>query len=428
MVGCNFRTAPVEVREQLAFDDARISRTLEALNGQFACEAVILSTCNRVEIYLGQATGNGGHDQDLPSRDAANFFAQCHGLPVEQVRPHLFEARNEVAVRHLFRVAASLDSLIVGEGQIAGQVKKAYEWAFQQSSTGPLFNALFPHARRVAKRVRSETGISQGHVSVSSAAVDYVREVFDHFGDKTILVIGAGKMGEMTLRHLRDLRPRRIWVTNRSLEKAEALARSCAGQAVPWEELDEALRKADVILSTTGAPEPIVTAERWQRIQARRAGGPVVILDIAVPRDFDPRIHDGDRTFLFNIDDLKSIRETTLARRREHVGPAEAIIEQEAQRFLKDWARRRNGPVIDRLTREFEAKRQEVVRNLFSRLNGKLSEEDRRYIEKAFSLLQNQFLHGPISALAEETHHEAPAGPGGHTLLDALRKLFRLTE
>jgi glutamyl-tRNA reductase len=187
------------------------------------------------------------------------------------------------------------------------------------------------------------------------------------------------------------------------------------------------LARADVVLSTTGAPEPIISAERWRAVLARRGGGPAVILDIAVPRDFDPLIHDGDRTFLFNIDDLKSIREATLARRREHVGPAEAVVEQEAGRFLKDWARRRHGPVIERLTRDLEAKRREVVANLFARLNGRLSADDRRYIEKAFALLQNQFLHGPISALAEESH-AGPAGPSGHTLLDALRKLFRLHD
>jgi glutamyl-tRNA reductase len=420
-IGCSYRTAPVELRERLALSDTQIERALDALNGRLGYEAVVLSTCNRVELYLGHVLAGPG----APEGDAGEFLAQFHGIPAEQVRPHLYVRRNQEAVKHLFRVVASLDSMLVGEGQIAGQVKTAYERALQQSSTGPLLNALFPHARRVARRVRTETGISQGHVSVSSAAVDYVRQVFDHFGDKTILVIGAGKMGELTLRHLRQLRPRRILVTNRSAEKAQSVAGGCGGEAIPWDRLDDALARADIILSTTGAPEPIVSRERWQRMLGKRTAGPAVILDIAVPRDFDARIHDGDSAFLFNIDDLKSLRESTLARRREHVGPAEGIVEQETQRFLKDWARRRNGPVIDRLTRDLEAKRQEVVKNLLARLNGKLSEEDRKYIEKAFCLLQNQFLHGPLSALAEETSQE----PGsGHHLLDAIRKLFRLHD
>ena len=194
------------------------------------------------------------------------------------VRPALYEHRQEAVVRHLFRVAASLDSLIVGEGQIPGQVKQAYEKATARSAAGPLLHVLFQQARIVAKRVRSETGIAQGHVSVSSAAVDYVRQVFSRFDDKTVLVIGAGKMGELTLKHLRELKPRRIWLINRSFDKAEAMARECGGTATPWEELDNALARADIVLSTTGAPEVIVTRERWDKIQARREGGAAVIL------------------------------------------------------------------------------------------------------------------------------------------------------
>jgi glutamyl-tRNA reductase len=430
-LGCSFRTTPVAVRERLAFNDEQLTRALDTLNGKLGYEAVILSTCNRVELYLGRVLGNGPAPLEGEG-DIIDFLAEHHGLPPAEVRPHLYVHRHAAAVTHLFRVAASLDSMLVGEGQIAGQVNAAYERALRQSSTGPLLNLLFPHANRVAKRVRTETGISAGRVSVSSAAVEYVREVFDHFGDKTILVIGAGKMGELTLKHLKGLRPGHILVTNRSPEKAAVVAQGCGGEAVPWAKLDEVLARADIVLSTTGAPEPIVSAARWRGVLSRRhalSKGPAVILDIAVPRDFDPAIHDGDRTFLFNIDDLKTIREATLARRREHIGPGEHIVEQEVGRFLKEWARRRNGPVIDCLTRDFEAKRREVVKSLFARLNGKLSEEDRKSIEKAFSLLQNQFLHGPISALAEEASQEAGHGAhGGHGLLDAVRKLFRLKE
>ncbi len=412
-LSCSYRTAPVEVRERLAFSDEQLGRALAQLSGKLGFEAVILSTCNRVEVYLAGES------------DASDFLADFHGLPPEEVRPHLCVHRQQDAVRHLFRVAASLDSMVIGEGQIAGQVKKAYELALGQGATGPLLNALFPHARQVAKRVRSETGISQGHVSVSSAAVDYVQEVFDHFGDKTILVIGAGKMGELTLKALRGLHPRQVLVTNRSPDKARAVAATCHGDAVPWEKLDDALARADIVLSTTGAPEPIVTRERYARIAARRTRWPVVILDIAVPRDFDPGIHDGDQTCLFNIDDLKTLREATLARRRGHILPAEQIVEQETVRFLKDWARCGNGPVIERLTQEFDARRREIVGHLMGKLNGKLDAADRQYIDKAFRLFQNQLLHGPISALSEESKS---GGTGSHTLLEALRKLFRLHD
>ena len=412
-ISCSYRTTPVEVRERLAFSDEQLGRALAHLTGKLGFEAVILSTCNRVELYLA---GEG---------EVSDFLAEFHGLPPEEVRPHICVHRQQDAVRHLFRVAASLDSLVIGEGQISGQVKKAYERALTLGTTGPLLNALFPHARQVAKRVRTDTGISQGHVSVSSAAVDYVKEVFDHFGDKTILVLGAGKMGELTLKALRHLHPRQVLVTNRSPEKARSVAATCNGEAVPWEKLDECLARADIVLSTTGAPEPIVTRDRYARIAARRTRWPVVILDIAVPRDFDPRIHDGDQTCLFNIDDLKTLREATLARRRGHILPAEHIVEQEAARFLKDWARRGNGPVIARLTSEFEARRREIVGNLMARLNGKLDEADRQYIDKAFRLFQSQLLHGPISALSEESKSGSAES---HTLLEALRKLFRLQD
>src|SRR5262249_1026816 len=203
----------------------------------------------------------------------ADFLAQFHGLSRSLVEPYLYTHRKTAAVRHLFRVAASLDSLIVGEGQIAGQVKVAYASALALRATGPLLNALFPHARRVARRVRTETGIAQGSVSVSSAAIEYVRTVFSQLGpttDGTVLVIGAGKMGGLTLRHLEELRPQRILVTNRSPEKAREMAASSRGEAVAWAQLDEALAQADVVLSTTGAPEAIVTGQRWRRVLPRR--------------------------------------------------------------------------------------------------------------------------------------------------------------
>jgi glutamyl-tRNA reductase len=414
--GCSYRNTPIEVRERLALDERQLPEALDELVARFGCEAVVLSTCNRVEAYLARTDA-----EVLPDAGVlAEFLAERRGLPAEELRLHLYEHRNADAVRHLFRVVCSLDSMIVGEGQITGQVKRAYELARERSASGQLLNALFQQALRVAKRVRTETGIARGHVSVSSVAVDYVRQVFDHFGDKTVLVIGAGKMGELTLKHLRHLRPGRILVTNRSPEKAAAVAAGCGGEPVPWERLEEVLATADIVLSTTGAAEPIMTRARYQAVLARRNRGALVILDIAVPRDFDPRIHDGERTCLFNIDDLKRIREQTLADRLRHVAPAEAIVEQEQKRFLADWSRRLHGPTIALLTADLEAKRLAIVKQLLSKLNGRLTEADSRYIEGAFRLLQNQFLHGPISALADEPHE------GGHTLLEALRKLFRL--
>jgi glutamyl-tRNA reductase len=416
-VGVSFRTASVEVRERVAFSEADRNRAASDLAARYGCEAVILSTCNRVELYLGNPIESVLPDPDL----LAEFLAEYHRVDPTAVRPHLVQRKESEAVRHLFRVAASLDSLILGEGQIAGQVKTSFEAARSSGSTGPLLNALYQHAQKTAKRVRTETGISEGHVSVSSVAVDYVRQVFDHFGDKTILVIGAGKMGRLTLKHLRELRPKLILVTNRSPEKAQDVAAECGGKAIAWDRLDEALVQADIALSTTGAAEPIVTAKRYAPIRHKRGGRTAVILDIAVPRDFDPSIHDGESTFVFNIDDLKGVREKTLARRRGHVARAEAIVEEESRKFLEDWGRRKHGQMIARLTQEFEAKRREVLESLLPRLNGKLTDKERKDIEGAFRLYQNKLLHGPITALSEATREgNAPA------LLEAIRRLFRI--
>jgi glutamyl-tRNA reductase len=296
--------------------------------------------------------------------------------------------------------------------------------ASERKTVGPIFNPVFQTALRVGKLVRERTGMDQGKLSVASVAVDLAREVFDSFADKTVLVIGAGKMGELTLRHLRDLEPKRILVTNRSPDKAVSVAQGCGGQAIPWEQLDDALVQADIVLSTTGAPEPIMTRRRFDGILARRTGGTMVILDIAVPRDFDPRIHDGDRACLFNIDDLKRIREQTLQERHKHLPPAENIIAQEVKNFLKDWKRRCHGPVIAQLTKSFEARRQAIIGQLLQRLNGKLTDDDRAELEGAFRLFQNRLLHGPISVLTKDG---APEGQR-HTLLEALKKLFDLEE
>jgi glutamyl-tRNA reductase len=416
-VGVSFRSADVAQRERLGFDDSKRDLAAAELAARYGCEAAVLSTCNRVELYLAKPAGEALPDGGL----LAEFLAEFHKVDPASVRPHLVQRRAADGVRHLLRVAASLDSLIVGEAQIVGQVKAAFEAARKVGTSGPQLNALYQHAQRTAKRVRTETGIAEGHASVSSVAVDYVRQVFDRFADKTVLVIGAGKMGRLTLKHLRGLRPKQILVANRSPEKAVAVAAECDGKAIPWDRLDDGLAQADIVLSTTGAAHPVVTAERYAAVRHRRGGRTMVILDIAVPRDFDPTVHDGETTFVFNIDDLKGIREQTLARRRTHVDRAESIVEEETQRFLTDWGRRKSGQLISRLTEEFEARRREVIEPLLSRLNGKLTEKDRQDIEAAFRLYQNKLLHGPITALGEASSEGNSPG-----LVEAVRRLFRL--
>jgi glutamyl-tRNA reductase len=416
VVGCSFRTAPLGVRERLAFAATRLGDALDAWVAR-GMEVAILSTCNRVEIFLASPLATA----PLDGTEVAQFLAEFHQVPLEEIQWHLYHHDLHDAIRHFFRVNSGLDSLVLGEGQIAGQVKEAVEFARERGSLGPVLHALFQHGQLTAKRVRSETGISQGHVSVSSVAVDYVREVFDHFADKTVLVIGAGKMAELTLKQLTLLHPHQILVANRSPERAAEVAAQCRGTPISWDKLDQALVEADIVLSTTGAPQPIVTAARYRPIAQQREGRPVVILDIAVPRDFDPAIHDGDLTCLFNIDDLERVRRKALKLRERQAPAGEAIVDEEVKRFWKDWLRRRNAPVIAQLTTNLEQIREPIVKQLMQRLDGRLSAEDRKYIEGAFRLMQNQFLHGPLSTLAENAHEQSGAG-----LLDALRKLFRL--
>ncbi len=421
LVGLNHRTAGVELRERLAFDDEQRPRALQTLASRHGCEAALVSTCNRVELYLG-----GMPPAALNAELVAEFLSEFHGVPVEQIRPALYTRQGEEAVQHLFRVAAGLDSLVLGEEQIAGQVKQAYELADEAGSVGPVLHSLFQHARVVTKRIRTETGIAQGKVSVSSLAVEYVTEVFAHFHDKTVLVIGAGKMGELTLRHLKGLAPQRILVTNRSPEKARQVAAECGGEPLPFEQLDDALARADIILSTTGSPEPIVTLERFQRTLPQRDGRPAAIIDIAVPRDFDPRIGQLDEVdVLVNVDDLQQVRERVLRGRSRHVPAAEAIVKAESDRFLKDYSWRRTGPAnaIAQLSQEWDEIRRQIQAQCFGKLNGKLTEADQAVIEGAFKLMQNKFLHAPISVLREESRRES-----GHGLLEAIYKLFRLHE
>ncbi len=416
-IGCNVESAAVELREKLAFDAAKTQKALAELNARFAAEAVILGTCNRVEIYLSRQETVAPLHVPL----MAEFLAEVHGVPAARIVPHLYEHADAQAARHLFRVAAGLDSVVIGEGQIAGQVKDAYEVAQKLTATGPLLNALFPTALRVSKRVRTETGIAHGHVSVSSAAVDFVRQVFDTFTDKTVLVIGAGKMGRLTLNHLAELKPSAILVTNRSPEKAAESARDCGGRVVPWADLDGALVRADIVLSTTGAPEPIVPRQRFDsKVRRRRAGRPLVIFDMAVPRDFDPAIHDGDTVSVFNVDDLARVADERMAERRRHLPAAELIVESEVAKFISEWNKRANGPVIGQLTSEVDKVRDAVVTQLLDKMNGKLTDADKAFIEGAFRLFQNRLLHGPIAALHEASRE-------GHSgLREALRKLFGL--
>ncbi len=421
-LGVDHRSAPASIREALAFDGPRCAAGLDHLLRKFAGnEAVILLTCNRVEVYLAGAA------ERVPEVDAlADAVANFHGIAAEALAGHLVSYHDMGVIGHLFRVAASLESLVLGEGQILGQVRDAYKAAEANKTVGPIFHRVFREALRVGKVVRTQTGMDQGKLSVASVAVDVAREVFDSFADKTVLVIGAGKMGETTLQHLKGLNPGTILVTNRSPEKAESAAARWGGRAVPFDRLGQALIEADLVISTTAATEPVITLEQYQRVQRARRNRLALILDIAIPRDFDPRIGDLDQVMLYHVDDLRAQAEQNRLRRQKGIDPALAIVERETAACYA-MLRHQNdaGHILQQLGSSYDSIRLGELNKLFA-ARPNLSEADREAIAHMMMRFQNQFLHHPRAAVrsaATEPHQDHP-----HPILDAVRHLFGLGD
>ncbi len=421
-LGVDHRSAPTTVREALAFNENRAEDGLEALTRAFpGNEFVILSTCNRVEVYAG---GEPGAAPEVEALSA--FLVDFHGIPPDVFAGHLVSYHDEGAVGHLFRVAASLESLVLGEGQILGQVREAYRAAVAKKTAGPIFHSVFQTALRVGKLVREKTGMDQGKLSVASVAVDLSREVFDTFTDKTVLVIGAGKMGDLTLQHLKGLKPGRILITNRNPDRAADAAERWQGTAVPFDQLGQALIEADLVISTTAAAEPIVSLDQYVRVQRARRNRLALILDIAVPRDFDPRIGDLDQVTLYNVDDLRAHAEQNLRRRQKGVDPALLIIEREtAACYAMLQHQEAAGMLLQQLGNHADQIRQRELDSLFSNLS-QLSDSDREAITRMASRLQNQFLHHPRAAVRSAVAEANPEH--AHPLLNAVRHLFGLGE
>jgi glutamyl-tRNA reductase len=420
MIGCSYHNAAVETRERIAFSSDQATLALDRLKRRFPhSEAVLISTCNRVEIY----TAAEDPDETPSHEDVAQFVADFHQLPIDEIFDDLFERTGEDAVRHLFTVAASLDSMVVGEPQILSQVKQAYELAQQCNSTGPLTHSIFQAALRVARRVANETALHQRRVSIPSVAVaDFASEIFARFDDKQVLVIGAGEMGEETLRYLQDAGARNVSVVNRSRERAEELAARWHGQAFSWEQLPDLLVRADLIISTTGASEPVVPLEQFQAIEARRFQRPLFILDLAIPRDFDPRIGDCLAVYLYSIDDLQAACGRNRRERDKELPTAIHIVEQETARFMADLHHRATAPIIKRLRDGWQQPKDDELRRLLHKLPN-LSEAERAEIAQSFDRLVNKLLHPPLESLRSESEKGSP-----HGLLVALKRLFRLED
>ncbi len=419
VLGCSHHETSIALREQIAFSSDQACSALGQLQREFPhLEAVLLSTCNRVELYTAIPTGN------MPSaRQLAGFVAKFHGLNPGEIVEQLYEREGPEAIKHLFLVASSLDSMVVGEPQIVAQVKAAYRLATEQKATGPLTHSAFQAAFRTSRRVASETGIHRHRVSIPSVAVaDFAKRIFERFDDKKILLIGAGEMAEETLEYLRAEGACRVTVVNRGPQRALVLARRWNGTVQLWEKLLDAVAEADLIVSTTSAKQAIVTLEDFLALEKARGQRPLLIVDLAVPRDFDPAIGDRPAVYLYSIDDLRSACEANRRRRKRELPRALEIIEDEAAQFMTALNHRAVGPVVQRLRQKW----QETMELELQRLSHKLPELDDKAhheIHRAFDRLLNKLLHPPLESLHQGARHGTP-----EILLDAVSRLFRLKD
>jgi glutamyl-tRNA reductase len=420
LLGLNHTTAPLAVREALAFSAEQQRRAISQLRQRFGeCEFVLVSTCNRVELYAGRAVH--GHPR---STEMVAFLGEFHGVPVEQFRAHLYEKSDRAAVEHLFTVASSLDSMVLGETQILGQVRQAYDLATELGAAGPALHTLFQRAFAVGKQVMHATRLGDGRLSVASVAVDYARRIFDSFGDKTLLCVGAGKMVRLVLRHFTALHPGRLLITNRTLGNAESLAEEFSpGAAVPFDALPEHLTAADIVISSTGSSRPIIAREHVRQALRARRYRPMLFIDIAVPRDVEAQVAELEHAYLCNIDDLQQVVSQTQASRTEAIAAARAIVERHVEQYVAWHRARRLGPMIDELYRRSHAIAQEELARTLGKLPD-VSPQEREHLEELTRRIVNKLLHDPVHTLRDsDGAHGSPA-----PYLHALAKLFNLPE
>jgi glutamyl-tRNA reductase len=414
VTGVNHRTAPVSVREKLAFNEEALPEALADLQRRSGLrESLILSTCNRVEVAVAAED-----DVDAVER-VEEFLAQWRQVDRQWLQPHLYAFEGRDAVRHLFRVAASLDSMVVGEPQILGQLKSAYLIAKAHGAVGSYLETVLSRAFSVAKRVRAETEIGARAVSVSYAAVELAREIFGSLSGRTVLLLGAGKMSELAARHLKRSGAS-ILVANRTPLRAEQAAQLVGGEAIAWAELPAALPRADIVITSTGASEFILTAEMVRRAMEARRNRPMFLIDIAVPRNIAPEVNELDGVFLYDIDDLQRVVENNLKLRLGEAELADRIVSEEVER-LESWLRLRQlGPIIARLQEQLEEMRMRELERMRARL-GALTPEQQEAIEALTRSLINKIAHGPITELkrsAESPEHASVA--------EAIRRMFGL--
>lgn len=421
MIGCSHHRSGVAVRERLAFTPDQAAAALADWRAERPQnEAVLLSTCNRVEFYAATV----GDDLPPCPRLMARHLAEQRSLPVDQLHTELVTLRDEEVIDHLFHVAASLDSMVLGEPQILAQVKEAYDLASQLGAAGPMTHGCFQAALRVGKRVATETSLHRCRVSIPSVAIaDFAGRIFERFDDKRVLVIGAGEMADETLRYLTDQGARHITIVNRDPLRAAQLASQWSGDSASMTQLNEQIARADLIISTTGSPQAVVTLDQFrQKIAPHRHQRPLFVLDLAMPRDFDPRIGDEIGSYLYSIDDLRQACQRNRKARERELPLAERIILDEREKFFVDTRHRVSAPIIARLRSGLEEPKQAELERLFNKLPD-LDEEGREEVRRFADRLVNKMLHAPMESLRNESKNGSP-----HRLLDALSRLFQLKD
>lgn len=415
VVGLSHKTAPVEIRERVAFAPTAMERPLhEVAELPAIIEGMIVSTCNRVELY---ATSR---EPDIAVAQLRRFLSSFHGFQLEELENHLYDFQGEEAIRHVFRVASSLDSMVIGEPQILGQIKTAYGYATEFKTVGLILNRFMHKAFSVAKRVRTETNIAGNAVSVSFAAVELARKIFSTLENKTVLLIGAGEMCELAARHFINNGVSQVLVTNRTLARAEKLAEEFQGRAIPFEDFAGQLHQVDIVLTSTGAPNFILDHKQVEETLKRRKQKPMFFIDIAVPRDIDPKVNNISNVYLYDVDDLQGVVQANLKERHKEAKKAESIIDQEIGQFHGWLATLEVKPTIVSLRQKFEEIRRSELDKTLRNLKD-LGDKERKSIEALTAAIINKILHPPITALKQVQNGEA-----GDSYVDAVRALFGL--
>jgi len=397
VAGMNHRTAPVAMREQLALEEEKIREILADLSGRgLVQEVMILSTCNRVEVYGVAAVPGEARSQ------AFSRLGSHRGVAWRELEPLLYTATGDEAALHAFRVAASLDSMVLGEPQILGQVKDAFALAQSVGTAGPVLHALMSQAFSAAKRVRSETLVGHLAVSISYAAVELARRIFEGLEGKAVLLVGAGEMSELAARHLIDHGALPIYVANRTWSRAQELARGLGGVPVPFDQLEATLARVDIVITSTAAPEPVVTAAQVRAALHARRGRPLFFIDIAVPRNVEPAVNDLEGAFCYDIDDLRAVVESNLKERQREAQRAQVLLEREVDKFVGRLQQLEVVPTIVSLREKLEAIRRAELERALARLPG-AAEDTRRVMDALSQAIVNKVLHAPMVKLKDSS-------------------------